>query len=181
MSGGKRNRRETIAAFVDKAHAALDDTDYYAILGVGRDANIEQLKTSYYKLASQLHPDLHGDWMTAEQRHKLTAVYSRVVEAYKVLAHGERRAQYNNDMAEGRVRLDADAAAHQKIRRPEDEVPDGAARKFFKLGCDALHATNGSAAVMNLRMALSMAPGNEVIKTELDKAEKLAESQGDAS
>ncbi len=181
MSGGKRNRRETIAAFVDKAHAALGDTDYYAILGVGRDANREQLKSSYYKLASQLHPDLHGDWMTAEQRQKLTAVYSRVVEAYKVLAHGERRVQYDTDMADGRVRLDADAAAHQKIRRPEDDVPDGAARKFFKLGWNALQAKNGKAAVMNLRMALSMAPGNDVIKVQLDKAEKLAESQGGVS
>lgn len=180
MSGGKRNRRETIAAFVDKAHAALDDTDYYAILGVGRDVNEEQLKSSYYKLASQLHPDLHGDWMSTEQRRKLTAVYSRVVESYRVLIHGERRAQYDSDLAGGRVRIDADAAAHQKIWRSEDGVPDGAARKFFKLGCNALHSNNGNAAVMNLRMALSMAPGNEVIKTELEKAEKLVETVGKA-
>ena len=58
----------------------LGETDYYAILGVPRDATATQMRERYYALASRLHPDLHGEWMSAELRTKLTSVYSRVVE-----------------------------------------------------------------------------------------------------
>lgn len=173
MAGTRRDPRETITAFVTRAHGALDDTDYYSILGVGRDADTEQLRASYYRLASRLHPDLHGDWMTPELRRKLTSVFSRVVEAYKVLTHGERRAAYDAGLADGRVRFDADAAARPKIKRVEDDVPDGAARKFFMLGCDALRMRNAKAAIMNLKMAQSMARGNPVIAAKLSEAEAL--------
>jgi DnaJ-class molecular chaperone len=177
VSGGKRDPRGAIARFVERAHEALASTDYYGILGVARDTNAVQMRDVYYKLAAKLHPDLHAGWMNEEQRRKLTSVYSRVVEAYKILSDGQRRAQYDAGLAEGKLRFDADAAARPKIKRVEDDVPDGSARKFFLLGCDALRSRNGKGAVMNLRMALSMAPGNEVIKRELEVAEKLAASQ----
>lgn len=178
MSDRRRDPRETIATFVDRAHSALEATDYYGVLGVPRDANSDQLRDRYYAMASKLHPDLHGEWMSEDQRRKLTAVYSRVVEAYRILTDGVRRAEYDRGLEDGRVRFDADAAARPKIKRDEDEVPDGSARKFFLLGREALRAGNAKGAIMNLQMALKMAPGNAVIEAELAKAKDLAAAQG---
>ncbi len=180
MSQRRSDPRETISTFVEKAHAVLGETDYYGILGVKRDATAQQLRDRYYVMASRLHPDLHGEWMTEPQRRKLTSVYSRVVEAYKILTDGERRAEYDRGLEEGRVRFDADAAARPKIKRDEDDVPDGSARKFFLLGREALRARNGKGAVMNLQMALKMAPGNQVIEAELARAKELLDTQGGA-
>jgi len=180
MSQRRRDPRETISTFVDNAYTALDATDYYGVLGVPRDVAAPQLRERYYALASRLHPDLHGEWMPEATRHKLTSVFSRVVEAYKILTDGERRAEYDKGLAEGQLRFDADAAARPKIKRVEDDVPDGSARKFFLLGRDALRARNGKGAVMNLQMALKMAPGNKAIQAELATAKALLDEQGGA-
>ncbi len=180
MSASNRDPRAAVTAFVEKAHAALGSTDYYAVLGVSRDATASQMRDRYYRMASRLHPDLHGEWMAPELRDKLTAVYSRVVEAYRVLTDDERRNVYDAGLAEGKLRWDADAAARPKVKRDEDDVPQGAARRFFLLGRDALLANNAKSAVMNLRMALSMDPANEAIKRVLAKAEALERGEGGA-
>lgn len=165
-----------IAQFIERAYGMLPTTDYYAILGVDRAAGGAQIRDSYYKLAVRLHPDRFGDWMDRELRRKLTAVYSRVGEAYKILTHGERREQYDAGLAEGRLRWDVDASK-PKVKRPEDLVSNPAARRFFLLGREALATKNGKSAVMNLQMALSMEPGNAAIQEALVEAKKLAAEQ----
>jgi curved DNA-binding protein CbpA len=131
MSGEPRNPRQSLFAFVEHAFGALATTDYYAILGVPRAATLEQIKASYYKLASRLHPDLHGDVADAERR-KLTTVFSRVVEAYKILSHGQRREQYDaggrGSRRGGAQVLRARAGGDGERQRPGrgDELQDGA-------------------------------------------------------
>jgi molecular chaperone DnaJ len=58
--------------------------DYYAMLGVRKDATPEELKRAYRKLARQLHPDVNPD-PTAQNRFK------EVTTAYEVLSDPERR------------------------------------------------------------------------------------------
>ena len=57
--------------------------DYYDILGVGRDADEQQLKSAYRKLALQHHPDRNPDNPDSEVRFKEAA------EAYSVLTDGQ--------------------------------------------------------------------------------------------
>jgi DnaJ-class molecular chaperone len=165
-------RRAAIADFIEKAYERIDQADSYYILGVSRDATVMQIRAAYYRLAARLHPDLHGTAMAPELKRKLTTVYSRVVEAYKVLSDGTRRAQYDEGLAKGNVRWDADEGARPKIRRPEDDVSNPGAKKFFLLALDAMRTDNAKSAVMNLRFALSLEPDNERIKAELAKAEE---------
>ena len=69
--------------------------DFYATLGVSKDAGQEDIKKSYRKLARDLHPDRNPEDRTAEQRFK------DVGEAYAVLSDPEQRKQYDAIRAMG--------------------------------------------------------------------------------
>jgi molecular chaperone DnaJ len=64
--------------------------DYYQVLGVPRNASVEQIKKSYRRAAMDLHPDRnpHRKAEAEEQFKELT-------EAYSVLADAEKRAAYD--------------------------------------------------------------------------------------
>ena len=63
--------------------------DYYEVLGVTRDANDQELKTAYRKLAMQYHPDRNPGDAEAEEKFKECS------EAYQVLTDPQKRAAYD--------------------------------------------------------------------------------------
>ena len=65
------------------------DKDFYAILGVSKDADAATIKKAYRKLARQLHPDHNAGDTAAEAKFK------EVGEAYSVLSDPEQRQQYD--------------------------------------------------------------------------------------
>jgi molecular chaperone DnaJ len=64
-------------------------TDYYELLGVGRDASESELKRAYRQLAMQCHPDKNPGDKAAEERFK------QISEAYAVLSDADKRAHYD--------------------------------------------------------------------------------------
>jgi molecular chaperone DnaJ len=63
--------------------------DFYEILGVSRNANDEEVKKAYRKLAIKYHPDKNPDDKQAEEKFKEAA------EAYEILSDPEKRQRYN--------------------------------------------------------------------------------------
>ncbi len=63
--------------------------DFYATLGVARDAGADDLKKAYRKLAMQLHPDRNPGDKKAEARFK------EISEAYEILKDDQKRAAYD--------------------------------------------------------------------------------------
>jgi molecular chaperone DnaJ len=63
-------------------------TDYYALLGVSRDASGEDIKKAYRRLARELHPDVNPDPEHQERFKEVTA-------AYEVLSDPEKRQMYD--------------------------------------------------------------------------------------
>lgn len=67
----------------------MSKQDYYATLEVGREANADDLKKAYRKLAMKFHPDRNPGDKAAEARFK------EVNEAYEVLKDDQKRAAYD--------------------------------------------------------------------------------------
>jgi len=74
--------------------------DFYAILGVARDADDDTLKKAYKKQAVKYHPDKHANKPEAE-RAAAEAKFKEVSEAYEVLTDKDKRACYDRYGEEG--------------------------------------------------------------------------------
>jgi len=65
------------------------EKDFYAALGVPKDASESDIKKAYRKLARKYHPDQNAGDTQAEEKFK------QVGEAYSVLSDSEKRQQYD--------------------------------------------------------------------------------------
>lgn len=64
--------------------------DYYEVLGVGRGATDQEIKSAYRKLALQHHPDRNPD-----RKEESEERFKEITEAYSVLADADKRAAYD--------------------------------------------------------------------------------------
>ncbi|HUP65383.1 MAG TPA: molecular chaperone DnaJ [Thermoanaerobaculia bacterium] len=69
--------------------ASTEKRDYYEVLGVARDASVDEIKKAYRRLALKHHPDKNPGDKVAEERFKEAA------EAYAVLSDSDKRASYD--------------------------------------------------------------------------------------
>ena len=82
----KREIRQLRACTID-SHI-MEYKDYYQIMGLSRDANPEDIKRAYRKLARKYHPDVSKE-ANAEDKFK------ELGEAYEVLKDPAKRSQYD--------------------------------------------------------------------------------------
>ncbi len=68
----------------------MSQIDYYNVLGVSRDADKDQIRVAYRRLAFQYHPDRNADNPDAAERMK------QINEAYAVLSDETKKRRYDS-------------------------------------------------------------------------------------
>lgn len=84
--------------------------DLYVVLGISRDADLQQVKRAYRRLVKQLHPDRRQDSRRAADAER----FMQVREAYEVLSDPAARAEHDRVLAQ----LDREQAAAREPLPP---------------------------------------------------------------
>ena len=116
------------------AKAGLDK-DYYAILGVAREATEDEIRRAYRRQALEWHPDRRpGDPRAAER-------FREISEAYAVLINPARRREYDEATragAAGTFRYSQDELFRDLFANPQaSAVFEELAREFERMGMRA--------------------------------------------
>ena len=67
---------------------SADKQDFYSLLGLRRDATLEEIRRAYFEAAQKLHPDKN----TAAGE---TELFLDIQQAYETLSNPKRRARYD--------------------------------------------------------------------------------------
>lgn len=103
----------------------MDYKDYYAVMGVGRDATEKEIKLAYRRLARKYHPDLNKE-PDAEAKFK------ELGEAYEVLKDKEKRKVYDQYARDWEMHQKAQSSARSHSRDSGTHRAHSYSHDFFE-------------------------------------------------
>jgi len=165
-------------AELERRFAALDQLDYFEVMGLESSASPADIKRAFHHLSRTYHPDRFFQSTDVTLREHVHAVYKRVTEAYFVLRDDSRRKQYLADISsperQQKLRFSelAEAEAKAQVKKEVAEQigthPKG--RQFFQVGLQDLEAGRRQAAERNSKLALTYEPTNPLYLQKLEEA-----------
>ncbi|MDC3958339.1 DnaJ domain-containing protein [Polyangium jinanense] len=81
---------------------ALDERNHYELLGVSIDADKKQIKSAYWVLAPEFHPDKYFRKKLGTYKQRIEAIFDRLTLAHDVLTSKQRRAEYDTYLEQTR-------------------------------------------------------------------------------
>lgn len=141
--------------------------DYYSLLGIPQNASADDVRRAFHQYARVYHPDNHVG-ASAEHRDEAEQAYRLATEAYRVLMDEEKRRLYDQGLAEGRTRYEADRTRERRQTSGGIEIGSPKARMFFAKARKAIQSGDLRQGKLNLQMALQNDPDNEGLKEALE-------------
>jgi serine/threonine-protein kinase len=79
---------------IEDAYEGIKTRDFFAFLGVAREADERHIKEAYFRLAKPFHPDTALDPSLSDLRSKREAVFLHLGQVYETLRNPSNRARY---------------------------------------------------------------------------------------
>ncbi len=140
----------------------LDNLDYYELLGLHRLVDRKQVKSAYYALAPDFHPDKYFNRHLGIYRGRIEAIFARVTLAHDVLSSKQKRVEYDEyldvidrnraliaatqgtDVEVAQARAAAETAARDAVRSVPPASPADAAALADRKRALAMKLMGGS-------------------------------------
>jgi curved DNA-binding protein CbpA len=103
----------------------LDKVDYYALLGVSRQATAAEVRDAFHQFALTYHPDQYPDDLAGARR--VLRIFKRGTEGYRVLLDPVLRARYDAALNRGELRLTAETERQAVLAEARLESAKGEA------------------------------------------------------
>lgn len=160
-------------AQVARIAAALDGLDYFQLLRVTPEADLESIREGYRRQAQALHPDRYQSVATPELRADLDRIQKRITEAYVVLRDDEKRARYRTLISgPERQKNLRYSIVHEDEHRKEKEAAAGTTaqgRTLYAQATAAFARGDKAEAIKNLKMAVAFERDNAGFKELLER------------
>ncbi len=118
------------------------EADYYALLGVARDASEAEIRERFRNLAREAHPDR----APASRKAEAEAKFQDLTEAVNVLTSSERRRAYDFDLA--------------AARKAPEIGGDAVTQNYVTQGIAAYKERKFTEAAGNFQLAVHRSPGD---------------------
>lgn len=125
-------------------------TDYYATLGVSKNASEGEIKKAYRKMAIKYHPDKNAD-----NRGNAERKFKEISEAYSVLSDAEQRKIYDQFGAEGLRQSGSGGGGHPGHPFGDVDVNDFF-NMFSGMGMGGMHRNRQSEVERDIRIRMSL-------------------------
>lgn len=163
--------KRDVLAYLDRVEPVLGELDHFELLDVQADAGPLTIQEAFHHMASNLHPDLYRRMLRAEDHERLTIVYARIAEAYRVLRHAGYRRAYLKDAARKLDEQPAKPAASGGVDSAVARLSPKAQR-LYRRAQAALRMKDFASAKLNLRMALALDPRSALLREALAELAK---------
>ena len=80
----------------------LEDLSHYELLGIGEQAEKKQIKSAYYALAPEFHPDTYFRKQLGSYKQKIEVIFNRITLAHDVLTSKSKRVEYDDYIEQSR-------------------------------------------------------------------------------
>jgi len=150
----------------------MQKRDYYQVLDVSQDADEEEIKKAYRKLAIRYHPDKNPGDQEAEERFK------EATEAYDVLRTPEKRQRYDQY---GHAGLEGASSGFDFSFNLDDIFSDVFGDVFGGFGRSQSRSKQGRSLQYNLEISLEDAYNGKEVTIEVPRVESCPECGGSGS
>lgn len=143
--------------------------NYYEILNAARDADLTEIKSHYFALAKQFHPDMFHQEKDSVLLRRIQSAFAKTAQAYDTLRNTETRKVYNYKLDKNLVTLKPKDSAVAAENNPVKRQSDFAA-ETFEQGFNLLMEDEYEEAVPFLARAVQLAPDNAKFHAYYGKA-----------
>jgi curved DNA-binding protein CbpA len=146
---------------------------YYALLGVEEYASGAEIRSAFYRLAKEYHPDRHF-YLGEDIKGKLHEIFTHITNAYTVLSSPEKREEYNRSLSQGQTTDTGTGLARQKFDEGRGEYAKGNFENAVRWFAEAAYLDH-SVAAYHLFYGLALARLQKLKEAEraMTKAHRL--------
>ena len=167
-------KKRELLTYLDRVEPVLDKVDHFELLDVPANASKQTIQDAFHVMAAGLHPDRHRHSLDAGQYERLTIVYARIAEAYRVLRDDQARDRYLRSAARDQHSEKGSASSAKKGQDPEAGIAllNPKAQRLVRRAQAAQRTGDLASATLNLKMALAMHPQSGFLKEALKSLKK---------
>ncbi len=163
----------------------VDSKTYYELLGVARDAGVDEIKRAYRDMSRIFHPDsnFYADLVSEPPNEKHIAIFKRLTQAYNTLTDDAKRAQYDQTLLSGTLKgwEDDEDEDHPPFAATQFATGSGASaahksprsQSFGKLTKEQLHGRSGEQQAARQEEEFNMVESLEPISALVRKPKLL--------